>query len=45
MANKKMWDWMDKVEGKSVGSSTTALKKEMKRQGYGAKSKAIKKLK
>jgi hypothetical protein len=34
MANKAMWDWMDKAEGKEVGSSTRNLEKEKKRQGY-----------
>lgn len=43
MANKPMWDWMDKAEGKKVGSSHKAMEKEKVRQGV--KSKAIKKLK
>lgn len=42
MANKPMWDWMDKHEGKKVGSSHAAMEKEKVRQGYGkAKSKAL----
>jgi hypothetical protein len=34
MANKAMWDWMDKQEGRKEGDSTRALDKEKKRQGY-----------
>ena len=41
MANKPLWDWMDKVEGRKVGSSTAALEKEKTRQGYKAKSKGL----
>ena len=34
MANKAMWDWMDKAEGKKVGSSHANMQKERIRQGY-----------
>ncbi len=34
MANKAMWDWMDKAEGKEVGSSHANMEKERERQGY-----------
>jgi len=37
MAYKPMWDFMDKVEGKKIGSSHTALEKEKKAQGYSEK--------
>ncbi len=50
MASRKhIWDALDKIEGKEVGSSHKALNKERVRQGYkpegqkGAKSEAIKK--
>ena len=33
MVYKKMWDWMDKAEGKKGGSSYSNLMKEKKRQG------------
>ena len=42
MANKPMWDWMDKAEGKKAGSSHAAMEKEKVRQG--AKSKALHKM-
>ena len=46
MANKAMWDWMDKAEGKKVGSSHSNMMKEKERQGYGkAKHKALEKAK
>lgn len=31
MVDKKMWDWMDKAEGKKVGSSYSNLMKEKNR--------------
>ena len=34
MANKKMWDWLDEVEGNPKGTSIKALNKEKIRQGY-----------
>lgn len=34
MSRKAMWDFMDKVEGKKVGSSYSNLQKERVRQGY-----------
>jgi len=34
MANKAMWDWMDKAEGKKEGSSFSGMNKERERQGY-----------
>lgn len=34
MANKSMWNWMDKAEGKEEGSSYKNLQKERVRQGY-----------
>ena len=41
-----MWDWMDKAEGKKVGSSHSNMMKEKERQGYGkAKHKALEKAK
>lgn len=39
MANKAMWDWMDKAEGRK-DSSHENMQKERKRQGY--QEKAIK---
>ena len=50
MANKAMWDWMDKAEGKKEGSSWEGANKERKRQGYKpmvekkAKSEALKRV-
>ena len=40
---KGLNDFMDKAEGREVGSSTKAILKERKRQGYdkGSKSKAM----
>ena len=34
MVYKPLWDWMDKAEGKKVGSSWKNLNLERKRQGY-----------
>ena len=34
MAYKKAWDWLDKAEGKPVGSSWSNLQREIVRQGY-----------
>jgi hypothetical protein len=34
MANKKMWNWMDKMEGKTEGTSWANMNKERVRQGY-----------
>ena len=41
MANKAMWDWMDKAEGKKVGSSHANLEKEKVRQGYAKKMRKV----
>ena len=40
MANKPMWDWMDKAEGRK-DSSYTNMKKERVRQGYEKKKKDL----
>lgn len=37
MAYKPLWDFMDKHEGRKIGSSTEALDKEKKRQGVAGK--------
>lgn len=44
---KGLNDFLDKHEGRKIGSSTQAIMKERKRQGYdgGAKSKALEKMK
>ncbi len=44
---KGLNDFLDKHEGRPIGSSTKAILKERKRQGYdgGHKSKALKKMK
>lgn len=43
---KGLNDFLDKHEGREVGSSTKAILKERKRQGYDkSKSKALKKAK
>ena len=38
---KGLNDFLDKHEGRKVGSSTKAILQERKRQGYGAKHKAL----
>ena len=42
MANKAMWDWMDKAEGKKEGSSFEGMNKERERQGYKKQSSPTK---
>lgn len=32
--DKRFWDFMDKLEGKEIGSSFKNFKKEAKMQGY-----------
>lgn len=38
---KGLNDFLDKHEGREIGSSTKAIKQERKRQGYDSKSKAL----
>lgn len=42
--NKHLNDWMDKVEGKEVGSSNKGIAKERVRQGYDKSSSKKKEL-
>lgn len=37
--NKHLNDWMDKAEGKEVGSSNKGIEKERVRQGYAKEKK------